>query len=180
VSIHSDKEIEVILKPDTYRGWKLVYAKSHDGQGDFRARRNNQHLFAPDLPDLMRKIDSAEAIAVEFATPIKALLEQYGISTVEIIRLMENTFEYLDTKGEVDQAYLCMIKRDGSGERNFYHDSKENRSIMRRITETDAKIHALYDRKTKLRKSMRTISVPWLLMEAKRQGAVKVNGGSKQ
>ena len=165
----------VLIVPNMYLGWKLEYCQSHNGEGDYQAYKNSLALFAPNIRSLMEKIDKEEAIAVEFSKPVRALIEHYGIEAVEILRVLENRYEYRTAKGKIDTGYVHQLAdTSGQRERTVFHDSRRNHALMRRIAAAQRKISDLYELKQALHDQMDRFSIPWLLMEAKRQGAVRL------
>lgn len=171
----SESVFQIKIEPSEFMGWRLYHSPSHDGEGDFRADKNNMVLFAKNLPSLLDKIRKEEELTVEFSKPICALLKHYGVKAIRILRMHEGKFEYETVGGKVDSAYMHLVTEGRSHDQELLFDSPENRKLIRDIVKADDGIKQAYAKKEQLEKRMKRISIPWLMMEAKRQGAVKRN-----
>lgn len=164
---------KIKIEPETFMDWRLYHSPSHDGEGDFRADKNNMMLFARNLPALLEKIRKEEELTIEFVRPIHAFLKHYGIKSIRILRMHEGRFEYEKNNGDIDSAYVHLCTEGGNREQELFFDTQKNRKIMAAVVKADAGIKAAYAKKEKLEKSIKRISIPWLMMEAKKQGAVR-------
>ena len=76
---------KITIQPDTYRGWKLEYCQSHDGNGDYRAECDRSRLFAPTLNKLLGMIRDSENHVQRLARPIKVMHKRSDTTSSENI-----------------------------------------------------------------------------------------------
>lgn len=136
-------EFTILISPDTYRGWKLSFCKSHDRQSDYHANNaTGQFLAAPTLEELLQKIRDQQMVTKRLKKPLKALVVEShnasSFSRASIHTISGNHFIYRTANGETKSHHLGNLRLNDGSERHYresawIHDTPENRRILAEI-----------------------------------------------
>lgn len=158
-------KIKVKLDPDEYRGWKLSFAKSHDRESDWQARKNGTALYANCPESLYWKIEETEKKARRIEPPIRALwlagFGKPGWQAVEIHTIIGNGFHFrtvLDGEEHFEQMRSVSLDRDQNRERKFIFHSDENLEVMAKARKAREKSQKAEREAEQLMRTLRPVS----------------------
>lgn len=164
------------IEPDNYRGWKLGWAKSHDGKSDWRAEKGSHSLFADSLDSLAEKVNRAERVTVRLDPPLDVLVRDRwnGSGDLKPAQLWSvcDDVAYLRLAGGGDETVFLSELRPDAGaenERVFWAgpDAADNLRQQALVAE---RVRELHGELAALKRAMRRVTDADVLLAAKERG----------